>query len=115
MGIAQENETTEVYDAVVSCIGNYFEPNLPDVDGIAACPLEQMHSHNYRSSQPFQDKIVLVVGAAFSGVATTSGQSADVLRDTSRVGDVWGIVFLLGRRQCQYVGGGEEGQERCGV
>eukprot|EP00884_Botryococcus_braunii_P004154 jgi/Botrbrau1/1373/Bobra.0063s0080.3 len=55
------------YDALVSCTGNYFEPNLPIVEGMGSTPIQQMHSHNFRTGEPFREKTVLVVGASFSG------------------------------------------------
>ncbi len=60
-------ERTRVYNAVVSAVGNYHEPNLPDVVGIDTYPGEQLHCHNYRSNDRFAGKTVLVVGASFSG------------------------------------------------
>ncbi len=60
-------ERTGVYDAVVSAVGNYHEPNLPDVRRIDTYPGEQLHCHNYRSNGRFAGKTVLVAGASFSG------------------------------------------------
>lgn len=60
-------ERTRVYDAVISAVGNYHEPNLPDVRGIDTYPGEQLHCHNYRSNGRFAGKTVLVAGASFSG------------------------------------------------
>lgn len=36
-------QTTEVFDAVVSAVGNYHEPNLPDVSGIRSFPGVQVN------------------------------------------------------------------------
>ena len=33
-----QETAAEVFDAIVSAVGNYHEPNLPDVDGIEAFP-----------------------------------------------------------------------------
>lgn len=51
-------ERTRVYDAVVSAVGNYHEPNLPDVVGIDTYPGEQLHCHSYRSNDRFAGKTV---------------------------------------------------------
>lgn len=55
------------FDAVVVCVGNYHQPNLPDVKGIDDFPGLQMHAHNYRSAAMFTTQTVIVVGASFSG------------------------------------------------
>ena len=60
---------TGVYDGVVSAVGNYHEPNLPDIPGMEGFPGQQLHCHNYRSNASFAGKTVLVVGASFSGDA----------------------------------------------
>ena len=39
----------------------------PSVEGIKAFPGLQMHCHNYRHSNIFRGKRVVVVGASFSG------------------------------------------------
>lgn len=48
--------------ALLHCLGALLQ-----VPGMASWPGLQLHSHNYRSSQPFAGKRVLVVGASFSG------------------------------------------------
>ena len=55
------------FDAVVVCVGNYHQPNLPDVRGIDDFPGLQMHAHNYRSAGMFKGQVVVIVGASFSG------------------------------------------------
>ena len=55
------------FDAVVVCVGNYHQPNLPDVKGIDDFPGLQMHAHNYRSPAMFTRQTVIIVGASFSG------------------------------------------------
>lgn len=55
------------FDAVVVCVGNYHQPNLPEVKGMDDFKGLQMHAHNYRSSSMFAGMQVIVVGASFSG------------------------------------------------
>lgn len=55
------------FDAVVVCVGNYHQPNLPDVTGIDDFPKLQIHAHNYRNPAMFEGQVVIVVGASFSG------------------------------------------------
>ena len=63
--------TTEYeFDAVVVCVGNYHQPNLPDVRGMDDFRGLQMHAHNYRSSSMFTNMRVIIVGASFSGKET---------------------------------------------
>ena len=58
------------FDAVVVCVGNYHQPNLPDVRGMDDFRGLQMHAHNYRSSSMFTNMRVIIVGASFSGKET---------------------------------------------
>eukprot|EP00877_Chromochloris_zofingiensis_P007431 jgi/Chrzof1/2941/Cz12g05080.t1 len=55
------------FDAVISCVGNYHEPNIPGVRGLHAFPGHQLHCHNYRSAEEFEGQVVMVVGASISG------------------------------------------------
>ena len=57
------------FDAAVCCVGNYAEPNLPQVAGMDAFPGLQMHCHNFRTAARFTGLHVLVVGASFSGAS----------------------------------------------
>ncbi|TXG51108.1 hypothetical protein EZV62_023632 [Acer yangbiense] len=52
----------EIYDAVVVCNGRYTEPRIADIPG------KQMHSHNYRVPEPFQDQVVILIGDSASAV-----------------------------------------------
>ena len=56
------------FDAVLVCVGNYHQPNLPEVKGMDDFPGLQMHAHNYRRSSMFAGMRVIVVGASFSGI-----------------------------------------------
>ncbi|WJX60433.1 hypothetical protein P8452_45640 [Trifolium repens] len=67
----------EIYDVVVVCNGHYFQPRLPHIPGINAWPGKQMHSHNYRTPEPFQDQVVVLIGGAASAV--------DISRDVATV------------------------------
>ncbi|PIN20861.1 Flavin-containing monooxygenase [Handroanthus impetiginosus] len=52
----------EVFDAVVVCNGHHTQPSVADFPGMEKWPGKQMHSHNYRVPEPFQDQIVVVIG-----------------------------------------------------
>ncbi|KAK6142951.1 hypothetical protein DH2020_023299 [Rehmannia glutinosa] len=60
--IANKVSSDEVFDAVVVCVGHHTQPRLADFPGIENLPGKQMHSHNYRVPEPFQDQIVVVIG-----------------------------------------------------
>ncbi|KAL2921012.1 Flavin-containing monooxygenase FMO GS-OX3, partial [Bienertia sinuspersici] len=51
------NEVSEIYDAVVICSGQYTEPQIADnIPGIDLWPGRQIHSHNYRTPEPYKDQ-----------------------------------------------------------
>ncbi|KAM0015859.1 putative flavin monooxygenase, FAD/NAD(P)-binding domain superfamily [Helianthus debilis subsp. tardiflorus] len=59
----------EVFDAVVVCNGHNTQPRLAaDIPGIETWSKKQMHSHNYRDSEPFRDQVVVVIGNGPSGI-----------------------------------------------
>ncbi|GMI98314.1 hypothetical protein like AT1G62620 [Hibiscus trionum] len=62
-----ENESSweskeEVFEAVVICNGNNTEPNIAEFPGRDTWPGLQMHSHNYRSPEGLENKIVVLIG-----------------------------------------------------
>lgn len=64
---AKETVIHQRVDAIVVCNGHYSEPRVPEYEGQTSFGGIQMHSHNYRTPDPFVGKRVVVVGAAFSG------------------------------------------------
>ncbi|XP_006843639.2 flavin-containing monooxygenase FMO GS-OX-like 3 [Amborella trichopoda] len=70
-------DVNEIYDGVVVCSGHYAEPRIAEVPGVERWPGEQIHSHNYRIPEPFQDKVVIVIGSSES--------AADISREISKV------------------------------
>ncbi|CAH8377035.1 unnamed protein product [Eruca vesicaria subsp. sativa] len=67
----------EIFDAVVVCSGHYAEPSVAQIPGVESWPGKQIHSHNYRLPDPFEDEVVVVIGNFASG--------ADISRDISKV------------------------------
>ncbi|KAL2921036.1 Flavin-containing monooxygenase FMO GS-OX-like 5, partial [Bienertia sinuspersici] len=56
-GVDKGNEVEENYDAVVVCNGHYIKPRVADnIPGIDLWPGRQIHSHNYRTPQPYKDQ-----------------------------------------------------------
>ncbi|GMI98311.1 hypothetical protein like AT1G62620 [Hibiscus trionum] len=67
----------EVFEAVVICNGKHTEPRTAEFPGRDTWPRLQMHSHNYRAPEQFENKIVLIIG---------NGTSAgDILREIAPV------------------------------
>ncbi|KAG0549905.1 hypothetical protein BDA96_01G294500 [Sorghum bicolor] len=58
----------EVFDAVVVCNGHWTVPMVPKIRGIDNWSGKQIHSHNYRTPEPFRDQNVVVVGFSASGI-----------------------------------------------
>ncbi|KAH9618480.1 hypothetical protein KSS87_006718 [Heliosperma pusillum] len=69
-------EFDETYDAVVVCNGHYTEPRIADIPGIELWPGTQIHSHNYRTPEPFQNQVVILIGSSASAV--------DICRDLAK-------------------------------
>ncbi|KAL3701103.1 hypothetical protein R1sor_019125 [Riccia sorocarpa] len=57
----------EIFDTVVICIGHFFQPRVISIPGAERWPGLHMHSHNYRIPEPFQDKVVVIIGNSKSG------------------------------------------------
>ncbi|KAL8235652.1 hypothetical protein R6Q59_016733 [Mikania micrantha] len=54
---------TEMFDAVVVCNGHNSQPRAAlDIPGILEWPKKQLHAHNYRVPEPFQDQVVVIIG-----------------------------------------------------
>ncbi|KAJ7010897.1 flavin-containing monooxygenase-related family protein [Populus alba x Populus x berolinensis] len=58
----------EIYDAAVICNGHYTEPRIAQIPGISSWPGKQMHSHNYRTHEGFQDQVAILIGSSSSSV-----------------------------------------------
>ncbi|TKY55054.1 Flavin-containing monooxygenase FMO GS-OX 8 [Spatholobus suberectus] len=62
-----EEVVEQVFDAVVVATGHYSKPRLPSIQGMDKRRRKQIHSHIYRSPEPFRGERVVVVGNSFSG------------------------------------------------
>ncbi|KAJ4817944.1 Flavin-containing monooxygenase [Rhynchospora pubera] len=60
-------ENIEHFEAVVICNGHYSEPRLPQIPGIDRWPGKQVHSHNYRTPEPYLNQVIVIVGKGPSG------------------------------------------------
>ncbi|KAG5538627.1 hypothetical protein RHGRI_019252 [Rhododendron griersonianum] len=50
----------EEFQAVVVCTGHYAEPIVANLPGIEQWPGKQLHSHNYRVPDPFQNQVGII-------------------------------------------------------
>ncbi|KAE8699717.1 late embryoproteinsis abundant protein-like [Hibiscus syriacus] len=64
-----------LFKAVVICNGNETEPNVAEFPGRDTWSGLQMHSHNYRTPEEFENKIVILIGNGPSAV--------DILKEIS--------------------------------
>ncbi|CAN1333360.1 Flavin-containing monooxygenase FMO GS-OX-like 3 [Linum perenne] len=67
----------ESYDAVVVCNGHYTEVRVAEIPGIQSWRGKQMHSHNYRTPEPFRNRVVVMIG--------TQSSAADISREIAGV------------------------------
>ncbi|KAM0907273.1 hypothetical protein ACQ4PT_016235 [Festuca glaucescens] len=66
-GTGTDDAQDEVFDAVVVATGHYSQPMLPRIQGVEDWRRRQLHSHSYRTPEPFQGETVVVVGCGDSG------------------------------------------------
>jgi len=67
-GDGAADEVEEVFDAVVVATGHYSQPMLPSgIQGMDEWSRRQLHSHSYRTPEPFRGEAVVVVGCGDSG------------------------------------------------
>lgn len=60
---------TEFFDAVLVCNGHNALPRMPsDMPGMNAFVGLQIHSHDYRTPEPFKNMNVLIIGSGPSGI-----------------------------------------------
>ncbi|PSS24135.1 Flavin-containing monooxygenase FMO GS-OX-like [Actinidia chinensis var. chinensis] len=57
-----EVSSEEFFEAVVVCNGHHTEPRVPILPGIEKWPGRQVHSHNYRHPEPYQNQVVVMIG-----------------------------------------------------
>ncbi|MBN3304738.1 GSXL3 monooxygenase, partial [Amia calva] len=65
---AERGRHTETFDSVFVCNGHYSEPFIPPVPGLENFKGTVLHSHSYRSPEPYTGQSVVILGAGASGV-----------------------------------------------
>ncbi|GFY92651.1 flavin-binding monooxygenase family protein [Actinidia rufa] len=117
-----EVSSEEFFEAVVVCNGHHTEPRVAFLPGIEKWPGRQVHSHNYRHPEPYQNQVVVMIGNGPSAydisreIATVakevhlSSRSPDV--KVSRLGNhhnIWqhskGVPFPLTELQSKWIAG----------
>ena len=81
-------EKTEIFTDLVVCNGHHWEPKLPSYKGEFSGDF--LHSHQYKKSEPFKGKKVLVIGGGNS--------ACDVAVETSRVSKKTSMSWRRGYR-----------------
>lgn len=81
----------ETFDALFVCNGHHAKPNIPDFPGIEDFQGTKVHTHYYKTPEPFKDKKVVVIGIGNSG--------ADAAVELSR----WASQVYLSTRRGTWV------------
>uniref|UniRef100_A0A8C2BW65 Flavin-containing monooxygenase n=1 Tax=Cyprinus carpio TaxID=7962 RepID=A0A8C2BW65_CYPCA len=66
--VDHSKSTTERFDAVMVCNGHFYDPYIPPIPGLEKFKGTLMHSHDYRTAEPFAGKSVVLLGAGLSGL-----------------------------------------------
>ena len=88
MTVKNKVEKTEIFTDLIVCNGHHWEPKLPTYKG--RFDGDFLHSHQYKKSEPFRGKKVLVIGGGNS--------ACDVAVETSRVSEKTSISWRRGYR-----------------
>ncbi|KAJ8038917.1 Dimethylaniline monooxygenase [N-oxide-forming] 5 [Holothuria leucospilota] len=78
----------ETFDALFVCNGHHATPNIPDFPGMKEFQGTKVHTHYYKTPEPFKDKKVVIIGIGNSG----GDAAAELSRWASQV------VYLSTRR-----------------
>ena len=81
-----EQKHLNIFDGLVVCNGHHHKPRYPEYPGDFSGEL--IHSHEFKSAKPFQDKRVLVIGGGNS--------ACDVAVETARVSKSTSISWRRG-------------------
>jgi dimethylaniline monooxygenase (N-oxide forming) len=64
--LKSNNYETHYFDNVLVCNGHYHTPAIPKYEGSERFKGKQIHSHDFRRSDTFQDESVLIIGGESS-------------------------------------------------
>lgn len=68
MDVKSKQCEEKLFDFIMVCVGHYAEPLIPSIDGIETFTGQCIHSHSYRTTGPYKNKKVVLVGGGPSGV-----------------------------------------------
>ncbi|KAF2325526.1 hypothetical protein GH714_029845 [Hevea brasiliensis] len=60
--------------------GHHTEPRIAEIPGVDLWPGKQIHSHNYRTPEPFRDQMIIIIGHSWSS-ADISAEIAAVAKE----------------------------------
>lgn len=66
--LKNEKYHTYHFDAVLVCNGHYHTPFIPKFEGSDIFKGKQIHSHDYRCPDPFENESVLIIGGKSSEI-----------------------------------------------
>lgn len=66
--LLSEQTSTRPFDVLLLCPGRYSVPNVPSLSSLSTFTGSVMHSHHYRTREPYQDQRVAIIGAGPSGI-----------------------------------------------
>ena len=80
--LTNQKVNSSEFDAIMVCTGSFAKPHVPEFSGQNVFTGKVMHSHDYRTSQGFENQRVLIVG-----IGNTAGDiAADLSYVASKVG-----------------------------
>ncbi|XP_072135820.1 uncharacterized protein [Mobula birostris] len=68
LNLKTHSRSIERFDSVIVCNGHYSDPCIPHIPEIENFKGQTMHSHEYRSAEPFVGKNLVLLGAGPSGI-----------------------------------------------
>jgi hypothetical protein len=95
--ITLDDGTVEPFDYLMVANGHHWDPRYPDYPGEYTG--EFLHSHQYKSAEPFRDKRVLVIGAGNSAcdIAVETGRVSAYTAISIRRGQYISPKFTMGK------------------
>ncbi|XP_044744631.1 flavin-containing monooxygenase FMO GS-OX5-like isoform X3 [Coccinella septempunctata] len=74
--VITKKKESKTVDAVICCNGKYSVPFMPHIPGLDSFTGTCIHSHCYRSEEPYKGRTVLIIGGGPSGIDICNHLSA---------------------------------------
>jgi dimethylaniline monooxygenase (N-oxide forming) len=94
--IDKGKKDSQLFDNIIVCSGIFSKAFIPLIPSLEKFKGEVRHSKDYKSSEPFKDKVVAVIGNAFSGceiAADVAAKSKHVVNVVHR--NMWVVPRYL--------------------